>query len=156
VRAIRTPEYLYVRNYEPDRWPAGNPENRLSQRRRRPQQAVSALRIRPVLPHVIRRRPGEELLPGQDGSGLREQPGLDSEHAQVKRELRDRMEAMLREEGDPRALGNAAFFDTIDYTGPTQTLLRHLAQKPEPLRSGDGVTQFRFPELGLSTPSPDL
>jgi len=24
----------------------------------------------------------------------------------------------LREEGDPRALGNAAFFDTIDYTGP--------------------------------------
>ena len=26
VRAIRTPQYLYVRNYEPDRWPAGNPE----------------------------------------------------------------------------------------------------------------------------------
>ena len=24
----------------------------------------------------------------------------------------------LREEGDPRALGNAAFFDTIDHTGP--------------------------------------
>src|SRR5436190_10337832 len=26
VRAIRTREFLYVRNYEPDRWPAGNPE----------------------------------------------------------------------------------------------------------------------------------
>ena len=26
VRAIRTPQYLYIRNYEPDRWPAGNPE----------------------------------------------------------------------------------------------------------------------------------
>ena len=26
VRALRTPEYLYVRNYEPERWPAGNPE----------------------------------------------------------------------------------------------------------------------------------
>ena len=26
VRAIRTPEYLYLRNFEPDRWPAGNPE----------------------------------------------------------------------------------------------------------------------------------
>ena len=25
---------------------------------------------------------------------------------------------MLREEGDPRMLGNAAFFDTIKYTGP--------------------------------------
>ena len=26
MRARRTPEYLYVRNYEPDRWPVGNPE----------------------------------------------------------------------------------------------------------------------------------
>ena len=24
-RAIRTHEYLYIRNYEPDRWPAGDP-----------------------------------------------------------------------------------------------------------------------------------
>ena len=29
VRAIRTPEYLYVRNYEPDRWPVGNPGDQL-------------------------------------------------------------------------------------------------------------------------------
>ncbi|MHB1561763.1 MAG: sulfatase family protein, partial [Isosphaeraceae bacterium] len=26
ARGIRTPQYLFVRNYEPDRWPAGNPE----------------------------------------------------------------------------------------------------------------------------------
>jgi arylsulfatase A-like enzyme len=26
ARAIRTEEYLYIRNYEPDRWPAGDPE----------------------------------------------------------------------------------------------------------------------------------
>ena len=26
VRAIRTPQFLFVHNYEPDRWPAGNPE----------------------------------------------------------------------------------------------------------------------------------
>ena len=31
VRAIRTREFLYVRNYEPDRWPAGNPETGLHQ-----------------------------------------------------------------------------------------------------------------------------
>ena len=29
-----------------------------------------------------------------------------------------RLVAMLREEGDPRMLDNAAFFDTIKYTGP--------------------------------------
>src|SRR5207253_1817442 len=26
VRAIRTPQYLYVHNFAPDRWPCGNPE----------------------------------------------------------------------------------------------------------------------------------
>ena len=26
VRAIRTPEFLYIRNFEPERWPVGNPE----------------------------------------------------------------------------------------------------------------------------------
>ena len=31
VRAIRTKEWLYIKNYEPDRWPAGNPRNRLPQ-----------------------------------------------------------------------------------------------------------------------------
>lgn len=28
------------------------------------------------------------------------------------------MDEMLRQEGDPRALGRADFFDTIEYTGP--------------------------------------
>ena len=29
-----------------------------------------------------------------------------------------RMEEMLREQGDPRMLGRADFFDTIEYVGP--------------------------------------
>jgi hypothetical protein len=40
------------------------------------------------------------------------------EHAQVKRTLYERMTTMLREQGDPRALGNAEYFETIKYTGP--------------------------------------
>ena len=27
-RAIRTKEYLYIRNFDPDRWPAGSPERK--------------------------------------------------------------------------------------------------------------------------------
>ena len=26
VRAIRTPDYLYISNFTPDAWPAGNPQ----------------------------------------------------------------------------------------------------------------------------------
>lgn len=36
----------------------------------------------------------------------------------VIRDLRERMEANLREEGDPRFNGNLHFFDTIQYRGP--------------------------------------
>jgi len=38
-------------------------------------------------------------------------------HAQTVTELRAKMMAMLREEKDPRALGEAAIFDTYKYTG---------------------------------------
>ena len=38
VRAIRTTEYLYVHNFHPDRWPAGNPGDRLRQLRPKPDQ----------------------------------------------------------------------------------------------------------------------
>jgi hypothetical protein len=41
----------------------------------------------------------------------------DLTHALTMRALRDRMEKTLKEEGDPRLNGNAAFFDTIQYTG---------------------------------------
>ena len=37
---------------------------------------------------------------------------------EATRKLLERMETLLREEGDPRMLGNAKFFDTIRYTGP--------------------------------------
>ncbi len=42
----------------------------------------------------------------------------EASRAGVVSELRIRMEAMLREEGDPRMNGGAAFYDTIRYVGP--------------------------------------
>jgi hypothetical protein len=43
---------------------------------------------------------------------------MDVKYAQTKRKLRERMQEFLRSEGDPRMLGRADFFDTIQYTGP--------------------------------------
>ena len=42
VRAIRTPEFLYVRNYPPGPLARRQPRNRLSQRGRRPHQGRSS------------------------------------------------------------------------------------------------------------------
>ena len=41
----------------------------------------------------------------------------DAKHLEVKKELRVKMEQMLHEEDDPRALGEAWIFDTYQYTG---------------------------------------
>jgi arylsulfatase A-like enzyme len=118
VRAIRTPDYLYVRNYEPDRWPAGNPETGYRNVDDGPSKEFLLSGFDKYYRMSFGRRPGEELYLVKDDPDCVNNVAADLAYARVKRELRDRMEAMLREEGDPRALGNAAFFDTIDYTGP--------------------------------------
>jgi hypothetical protein len=64
------------------------------------------------------KRPAEELYAIKSDPDCVKNLALDANFAAVKQQLRARMDAMLRAEGDPRALGNAAFFDTIEYTGP--------------------------------------
>jgi len=64
------------------------------------------------------KRPMEELyLVKTDPSNLNDL-ARDPKYAEIKRKLRERMEELLRAEGDPRMLGQADFFDTIEYTGP--------------------------------------
>ena len=118
VRAIRTPEFLYVRNYEPDRWPAGNPETGYRNVDDGPSKEFLLSGFDNYYRMSFGRRPAEELYLIKEDPDCVTNLAPDPAYAKVKRELRDRMDAMLREEGDPRALGHADFFDTIDYTGP--------------------------------------
>jgi arylsulfatase A-like enzyme len=118
VRGIRTPDYLYVRNYEPDRWPAGNPETGY---RNVDDGPTKEFLLRGFDEHYrmsFGRRPAEELYYVRTDPECLKNLATDLEYARVKRDLQERLDRMLREEGDPRALGNAAFFDTIQYTGP--------------------------------------
>jgi hypothetical protein len=64
------------------------------------------------------KRPSEELYMIEKDPDCMTNLANDPKFASMKNELRERMEKMLKEEGDPRMLGNAAFFDTIKYTGP--------------------------------------
>ena len=64
------------------------------------------------------KRPPEELYDINADPECMQNLAADLAHVRAKRQLRERMEQMLREEGDPRMNGNAQFFDTIQYTGP--------------------------------------
>jgi N-sulfoglucosamine sulfohydrolase len=118
VRAIRTRDYLYVRNYEPDRWPAGNPETGYRNVDDGPTKELMLSRFDDLYRLAFGKRPAEELYDMKTDPDNMKDLARDVKYAEIKRKLRERMEETLRGEGDPRMLGRADFFDTIEYTGP--------------------------------------
>ena len=118
VRAIRDKKYLYVRNYEPGRWPAGDPETGYRNVDDGPTKTDMISRFDKYYQMSFGKRPAEELYLVETDSECMENLAGNVEYAAVKRQLRERMEELLRGEGDPRMLGHADFFDTILYTGP--------------------------------------
>ncbi|MBL8219222.1 MAG: hypothetical protein JNL62_08325, partial [Bryobacterales bacterium] len=117
VRAIRTEQFLYVRNFVPDSWPAGNPETGYRNVDDSPTKTLIISSFDEYYRMAFGKRPAEELYDVKADPDCVVNLAAVAKHAQTKRELRDRMMTMLRQEEDPRALGNEGFFDTIEYTG---------------------------------------
>ena len=118
VRAIRTRDFLYVRNYEPERWPAGNPETGYRNVDDSPTKTFLITGFDEYYRMSFGKRPPEELYDIKADPECLNNLVNEAKFAVTKRELQERMNNMLREDGDPRALGQAEFFDTIRYTGP--------------------------------------
>jgi N-sulfoglucosamine sulfohydrolase len=117
VRAIRTPEFLYVRNYHPERWPACNPETNFGNCDDSPTKEVIKLLGGHYFDLSFNFRPADELYRlSDDPHGLRNLAN-DPAYAETMSELRQRMLEQLRADGDPRALGNGSIFDTYEYVG---------------------------------------
>jgi N-sulfoglucosamine sulfohydrolase len=117
VRAIRTTEFLYVRNYFPDRWPAGNPETDFGNVDGSPtKEAIKALGGH-YYELAFGKRPAEALYRVYDDAENVRNLAHDPAFAATLLDLRERMSAQLRADGDPRALGRGEIFDTYRYTG---------------------------------------
>ncbi len=130
VRAIRTDDFLYVRNVHPDRWPAGTPDHETCASRgswladcdngptklwlweHREDEAVRALYAL-----SFGKRVGRELYDLRvDPHQLRnvaEEPG----YAEVRVALSDRLTRALRLAGDPRVTGSLAVLEGHTYLG---------------------------------------
>lgn len=118
VRAIRTKEFLYIRNYTPDVWPAGMPETGYRDVDDGPTKTFILSRFDDYFKMNFGKRPIEELYQVSTDPDCMRNLAKNLDYAVTMRNLRDRMEKILRDEGDPRLNGNADFFDTIQYTGP--------------------------------------
>ncbi len=124
VRGIRTREYLYLRNLEPDRWPAGDPEFYWAVGpygdvdNSRTKELLLREKPQPYFDLCFGKRTGEELYDlKKDPDQVRNVAG-EPAYAGVKRGLAARVEGWMRETGDPRGKGRTDFWDRAPYSGP--------------------------------------
>ncbi len=132
MRALRTADYLYIRNFEPDRWPAGTPHSdrayfeeswygdvdngpsKFFMIRHRQERG-----FRRLYQLAFAKRPAEELY------DLRQDPDqlIDVARFPGYQDARERLAAELNEKlaasGDPRLLGGGEKFDSYPYYGGT-------------------------------------
>jgi N-sulfoglucosamine sulfohydrolase len=117
VRAIRTKEFLYVHNFMPDRWPAGNPETDFGNLDPSPSKEVIKALGGYFYDLSLGKRQPDELYRITDDPECVKNLANDLAFKDKLEDLRYRMMTMLKEEEDPRALGHFEVFDTYTYQG---------------------------------------
>jgi N-sulfoglucosamine sulfohydrolase len=117
VRAIRTKEFLYVHNFMPDRWPAGNPETDYGNLDPSPSKEVIKALGGYFYELSLGKRQPDELYRITDDPECVRNLANDLAFKDKLQDLQYRMMTMLKEEEDPRALGHFEVFDTYQYQG---------------------------------------
>jgi len=125
-RAIRTEQYLYIKNFKPDRWPVGVPEGASH-----PMDQFSDCDNGPTKSFIMEhekdpdfqqfyqwcfgKRPAEELYEIKNDPdqliNLADKP----EYEKIRLSLHDQLIEKLKESGDPRITGGGEKFDQYPY-----------------------------------------
>ena len=120
VRCIRTPEYLYIRNFEPSRYPAGNPETWYTNCDGGPTK-IEVLRRHAEGDNLyynlaFGKRPLEELYHIQKDPACMVNLANDESCQVIKEALWKELSDYLIETHDPRCLGNGNVFESYEYS----------------------------------------
>ena len=141
TRGIVTAEHLYLRNYDPSRWPACNPETGYlncdgSPTKTEIIQARKTPDTRRYWSLAFGRRPPEELYDLRRDPDCLKNLATDAGHAGRMRSLRERMERRLKQEGDPRASGKGDVFDRFPIADEANRHFYARYMRGEQLRPG--------------------
>ena len=140
IRGIVTAEHLYLRNYEPDRWPAGDPVTGYLNTDGSPTKTwILDARRSGENTHFwnlnFGKLPPEELYDVKADvdcvSNLAESPAMEK----TKKALRERMEKELRQQEDPRMEGNGSVFDNYPIATDSKDFHKRFTNG-EPTRAG--------------------
>jgi len=140
-RAIRTRDYLFIINFEPDRWPTGDPRN-IS-----PDKIPSAKALendthitladedsgptkawmirhrddyswKPFYERAYGKRPRHELYDLKNDPGQMVNVAGQDAHAEIQADLEKHLIDELKRTGDPRVTGEGKFYETSPMTDP--------------------------------------
>lgn len=124
VRGIIADGLLYLRNYQADRWPSGNPESGYLDVDSSPTKSLILAQHRnqpddPAWLASFGLRPEEELYDLTTDPDCVENVVGHLDRAAVRFTLTDRLEATLRAQADPRLVGpDPEVFDTYPFANP--------------------------------------
>ncbi len=154
-RALRTPDFLYLRNFVPDRWPMGNPQfsgredlPSLDALERSTYVAFADMDASPTKAWLVRqygdpewrwhydyafgKRPAEELYDLQRDPDQTQNLAADPAYADRKGALADQLLTVLRKTGDPRVVQHPPAFERSPFTDPQAESPNRGANSPNP------------------------
>ncbi len=121
MRALRTYDYLYIRNFEPARWPSGDPPHYGDIDNGPSKEFVIEHRDSPEFARFYElscaKRPAEELYDLRKDPNQFTNLAASPSHAPARKRMRGQLEAYLRATGDPRLTGEEIIWDTQPYYG---------------------------------------
>ncbi len=121
ARALREGDWLYVRNFAPERWPCGNPELGFKDTDSSPTKTCVAEQgeQNPFWQHAFGKRTAEQLFDLSQDPDCVTNLASHPDFAAKLSALRDKLKAELKRQQDPRALGQGDVFD--QYPSPRVT-----------------------------------
>ena len=140
IRGIRKGDHLYLHNFEPDRWPVGNPETGYLN--------TDASPIKTLLLNQRRqgnykywqlnfgKRPAEELFNVKtDRDCVKDLAGTKAQAA-LKASLKKQLFAELKKQGDPRMFGRGDVFEKYGFASDMWDQFYEKYQRGEKIRTG--------------------
>jgi uncharacterized sulfatase len=130
MRAVRTHDFLYIRNFRPELWPAGDPDWREGHWPKMPYGDIDNSPTKTYMmehrdePQVAKlfelgfgKRPAEELYDLRKDPGELNNVADESQYAKVRNKLAATLIAELKATNDPRVIGGADAFDKYSFYG---------------------------------------
>ncbi len=141
VRGIIRGDMMYLRNFEPDRWPAGNPETGYLNTDGSPTKTVILdRRTTPGMYHYwdqnFGKRPSEELYNIAEDPDALHNLADDPEYQETKQELKSELYQKLKEQEDPRMFGRGYIFDEYRYMDEGTYNFYHRYMSGEQMNTG--------------------